>query len=119
MPKYVPGTQLTPSSYVLEVHHLPSNSQEAPVDGYYKVEKILGRRVKQKKGKKYAEFHVKWLGFDYSENSWEPQKNITPDLVNLYNRNNPQALCKEVKELQKLCKILKRKSAAIAVVDAL
>ena len=36
------------------------------------VERILGQR--ERKGK--LEYHIKWLGYDTSHNSWEPQDNI-------------------------------------------
>ena len=38
----------------------------------FMVERILGQR--DRKGK--LEYHIKWLGYDASHNSWEPQDNI-------------------------------------------
>ena len=38
----------------------------------FMVERILGQR--ERKGK--LEYHIKWLGYDTSHNSWEPHDNI-------------------------------------------
>lgn len=53
------------------------------VDGapYFKVETILAKRVKSRgRGRKITEYLIKWLGYDESQNSWEPRSNLTDDL---------------------------------------
>ena len=59
------------------------------VDGepYYKVERILSMRESSTgkgRGKKRREFLIKWTGYDDSHNSWEPETNLTPDLLKSY-----------------------------------
>jgi hypothetical protein len=56
------------------------------IDGetYYQVDKVLSMREKasgRKGRKKQREFLVKWAGYDDTHNSWEPEANLTPDLV--------------------------------------
>ena len=46
--------------------------QEAAEKELFMVERILGQR--ERKGK--LEYHIKWLGYDTSHNSWEPHDNI-------------------------------------------
>ena len=41
------------------------------------------------------EYYVKWLGYDVSENTWEPRKNLTlsdgaRELLNAFDRNTAQ-----------------------------
>ena len=47
----------------------PTSAENEPL---FLVERILGQR--ERKGK--LEYHIKWLGYDASHNSWEPQENI-------------------------------------------
>lgn len=56
------------------------------IDGelYYKVDRILADRVVKSGRKKRREFLIQWLGYDSTHNSWEPQDNLTPDLVDAY-----------------------------------
>ena len=49
-------------------------------DKLYEVEKILRRRVKAGR----VEYFLKWKGYPSSENSWEPQSHVTPDLVAVF-----------------------------------
>jgi len=57
---------------------------------WYKVETILAERFKSvragrgKRKKTVREFLIKWLGYDESHNSWEPESNITPEIVAEY-----------------------------------
>ena len=59
-------------------------------EGYFKVEKILDHRTRRSPGKtknrkkdKY-EYFLSWQGYPSSENSWEPESYLTPDLVEEY-----------------------------------
>ena len=64
---------------------LPPNPEI--IDGlpFYKVERILSKRSKQVgRGRKRTEYLIKWEGYDDSHNSWEPEKNLTPDLIASY-----------------------------------
>jgi hypothetical protein len=56
------------------------------IDGipFYKVERILSHRIKRVGKKKIREFLIKWQGYDDTHNSWEPEKNLTPDLLQDY-----------------------------------
>ena len=49
---------------------------------YYEVEKIL--KCKAKKGKRV--YLIKWKNFPSTSNSWEPEENLTEDLVADYHR---------------------------------
>ena len=51
---------------------------------WYKVEKILGHRTKHSGKRSLNEYLIKWRGYDSTHNSWEPEGNITPDLVKEY-----------------------------------
>ena len=51
---------------------------------YYKVERILGTRVKKVGRRKVQEFLIQWVGYDDSHNSWEPRNNLTDDLLKDY-----------------------------------
>ena len=51
---------------------------------YYKVERILGTRVRKVGRRKVQEFLIQWVGYDHSHNSWEPRKNLTDDLLKDY-----------------------------------
>ena len=53
-------------------------------DAFFQVESILAtryRKGRKRNKKKTREFLIKWLGYDDSHNSWEPEDNLTPDLV--------------------------------------
>ncbi len=51
---------------------------------YYKVERILSRRQRRSGRKQVTEYLVKWAGYDDTHNSWEPEENLTPDLLVAY-----------------------------------
>ena len=50
---------------------------------YYEVEKILKQRMKNG----HRQFLLKWKGFPESENSWEPESNVTADLVSEFEKS--------------------------------
>ena len=54
-------------------------------DALYSVERILDYRVRRiRAGRRYRnvrEYFVKWAGYTSEHNSWEPEKNFTPDLT--------------------------------------
>ena len=45
-----------------------------PPNRVYQVERIMAQRERKPGGK--LEYHIKWLGYDNSHNSWEPASNI-------------------------------------------
>lgn len=49
----------------------------------YEVEKILKKRKNPKTGKN--EYFLKWKGFTSAHNSWEPEENLTDDLIQEFN----------------------------------
>jgi hypothetical protein len=59
-----------------------------PIEGEYEVEAILSSR---KRGKT-TEYLVKWLGYDESENTWEPIKHLThcQQMLDQYHQQNPE-----------------------------
>jgi hypothetical protein len=72
-----------PGPDALEMLPLPDTVDE---DGYFSVELVLGMRPvnKGRRKKKLREFLIKWVGYDDSHNSWEPEHNLTPDLIEAY-----------------------------------
>ncbi|POY71526.1 hypothetical protein BMF94_5447 [Rhodotorula taiwanensis] len=55
-----------------------SNKQESSEPEEYEVERILAHSRDKKKGLRY---HVKWVGYPESENSWEPADNVQADVL--------------------------------------
>ncbi len=46
------------------------------------VEKILSHRdVPSSRGKIKREYLIRWEGYDPSHDTWEPEKNLSPDLI--------------------------------------
>jgi hypothetical protein len=59
---------------------------EKEEDNEFEVEKVIAHR-----GDKHnREFLVKWLGYDESENTWEPENNLSncKQLLQRYKKNN-------------------------------
>ena len=58
------------------------------VDGipFFKVDKILSLRDRKEKRKTITEYLIKWEGYDDTHNSWEPEANLTPDLIKKYKK---------------------------------
>lgn len=56
----------------------------------YEVEKIVATRV-NKQGKN--EYLVKWVGYDATQNTWEPEKNLSnvKDMLSKFLSNNKKA----------------------------
>jgi hypothetical protein len=68
---------------------LPPNPQIVEGVPFYKVEKIekiLDTRTKKLGRRKRVEYLIKWEGYDHTHNSWEPEANLTPDLIMEYQR---------------------------------
>jgi hypothetical protein len=57
------------------------------------VEKILDSRVLNTGRRKKVEYLVKWLGYDDSENTWEPPSHLknSRELVREFHNEHPQA----------------------------
>jgi hypothetical protein len=74
---------LTPIDY--KIFNLEDKMIEVPkkpiitysLKKYYPVENILAYR----KNKNIDEYLIKWEGYDESYNSWEPKKNLKPELL--------------------------------------
>ena len=76
-----PSAVSAPTEIVSPPAHDSSASHDPPSDptadsgeDIFQVERILKERVRRGK----SEFYIKWLGFPYRYNSWEPEENI-PD----------------------------------------
>jgi hypothetical protein len=54
-------------------------------DDQWEVEELQGRR-KVGRGLQYL---VKWVGFPESENTWQKKKDISVNLVKMYDTNHP------------------------------
>jgi hypothetical protein len=56
----------------------------------FEVEKVLNSRLHRRK----VQYLVKWVGYDDSENTWEPARNLTHawDLVRDFHIQNPSAV---------------------------
>lgn len=69
--------------YRMDVHAPPPPPEPLVEDGIpmYTVEKILSTRYRKNGKRKVQEFLIKWQGYDDAHNSWEPRKNLTPDLL--------------------------------------
>ena len=52
----------------------------------YEVEAILDRRLVGRR----EEFLIKWEGYEYTDNSWEPTGNISYSLIQEWKRRHPQ-----------------------------
>ena len=50
-------------------------------DGKWRVEEILD--VKQESG--VTKYHIKWMGYDSSQNTWEPEANVDDDIIATFN----------------------------------
>jgi transposase InsO family protein len=55
-------------------------------DDVYEVEKILDQQDID--GKTY--YLIKWSGYNTSENTWEPETNLSPETLEAYHRRNPR-----------------------------
>jgi hypothetical protein len=42
--------------------------------GFFEVEAIQGERYSRKKRRSF--YFIKWLGYDKSQNTWEPEENL-------------------------------------------
>ena len=51
---------------------------------YFKVDRILSHRQRKVGRRVVHEYLIKWLGYPDTDNSWEPESNLTPDLVQAY-----------------------------------
>jgi len=61
----------------------PVHIDEETEEPYYDVEKILRHRQNNNQ----TEYLIKWLGYTEEENTWEPETNLNPKLVDQYWRN--------------------------------
>lgn len=65
-------------------HQEDDGDDDTNPPGFYRVEKILNHRINKRTGK--TEYFLKWEGYPASENSWEPEDNVTDDLISDFNR---------------------------------
>lgn len=66
LPSHSQSVQETTSEGLDESDKVPREEE------VYKVEKIINRRIKDG----IVEYRIKWLGYDSSENTWEPEENL-------------------------------------------
>jgi transposase InsO family protein len=86
----MPGYKVHPTFHVsllkaynpgLGSQPLPTNPEIFQGELYYEVERILAHRTRKAGRRKVQEYLIKWAGYDDSHNSWEPERNLTPDLL--------------------------------------
>lgn len=64
---------------VEEIGIMANTSQrKGDPDAFFGVELVLAQRRTKEGGREY---YVKWAGYDWSECSWEPEENLTEDLI--------------------------------------
>ena len=60
-------------------------------EGYFRVEKVLDHQLRQKPGKKknkkVMHYLIKWEGYPSTENSYEPEQNLTQVSIDEYWRS--------------------------------
>jgi len=89
------GTRIHPIFHVSLLEPAPSNAkiqttlEVEPDEQEYEVEDILDKRTNGKT----EEYLVKWKGYDNSENTWEPIRNLDHcrEKVRQYQRRNPES----------------------------
>jgi hypothetical protein len=88
MPK---GMRIYPAFHISLLEPAPENVRPGPVEideetqePRYEVEPILDCQSINRK----SHYLVKWLGYDESENTWEPEENLTHELVAQYHHQN-------------------------------
>ena len=56
----------------------------------YEVEAILDHRYKRKLGQQVLEYLVKWVGYDQTECTWEPEDNLRNalEILGSYRKRN-------------------------------
>merc|ERR1712183_1256003 len=75
----------------------PNSKVEDTSKIFYKVEKILEKRIKiSKKGTKVFMYKIKWEDHPDVFNSWEPEENLTSDLIENFSLSQKQAVNMEV-----------------------
>lgn len=52
-------------------------------DEMYEVERAIKKRIKNGK----VEYLLKWKGYDATQNTWEPETNVTPDVIKDFNES--------------------------------
>lgn len=55
-------------------------------DGFWQVEKVIKKRIRNGK----VEYFLKWKGYPSSANSWEPEENVTEDLIKEFHRTRQE-----------------------------
>ena len=83
------GMNIYPVFHKSLLEKAPLGAKPAPIaiheesqDPIYDVERLVGYRPG--KGKKQEEYLVKWLGYGEEDNTWEPRRNISRDIIDEY-----------------------------------
>ena len=84
------GMDIHPVFHKSLIEKAPANAKpglvlvhEETQEPLYDVERILDHATLPCLGKRYL---VKWLGYEDSENTWEPTNNLPPAMVKEYHR---------------------------------
>ena len=72
--------ELTTTNTTLKLINLDQETQEP----LYKVKEILDHQIKDNK----SHYLIYWKGYQHSEDTWEPEKYLTPAILKAYHRQN-------------------------------
>jgi RNase H-like domain found in reverse transcriptase/Integrase zinc binding domain/Chromo (CHRromatin Organisation MOdifier) domain len=90
------GMRIHPVFHISLLEPAPRNARPGPTEideetqtPYYEVDKIIGYRLVSNK----PHYLIHWKGYQHSEDTWEPEEHLTPDLVKEYHQGPAPPSC--------------------------
>jgi RNase H-like domain found in reverse transcriptase/Reverse transcriptase (RNA-dependent DNA polymerase)/Integrase zinc binding domain/Chromo (CHRromatin Organisation MOdifier) domain/Retroviral aspartyl protease len=90
------GMRIHPLFHISLLEPAPRNARPGPTEideetqtPYYEVDKIIGYRLVSNK----PHYLIHWKGYQHSEDTWEPEEHLTPDLVKEYHQGPAPPSC--------------------------